>query len=141
MGRGVEQGVAVDDERHRVHADRHPGVVRHGRHLRARPGPGDRLPALHLPAWRRGLPDDGGRDLFRTFGARGDVTLEAFGWLLVQTGDGPDFEPAEPVDPARLRSLVLEAEQRRRRYLEGRFGTEGAQQVERSNKKLFSKDT
>jgi hypothetical protein len=87
-----------------------------------------------------GLPDNGVRDLFRTIGAREDVTLEAFGWLLVQTDDGPDFEPADPVDPARLRSLVLEAKQRRRSYLEGRFGTEGAEQVERSNRKLFGKE-
>ena len=45
------------------------------------------------------------------------------------------------MDPARLRSLVLESEQRRRRYLEGTFGAKGAEQIERSNKKLFSKDT
>ena len=52
---------------------------------------------------------------FCAFGAREGVTLEAFGWLLVQTGDGRDFERANAVGPAQLRSLVLEAEQRRRR--------------------------
>jgi hypothetical protein len=29
--------------------------------------------------------------LFRTFGTRDDVTLEAFGWLQVHTADGLDF--------------------------------------------------
>lgn len=77
------------------------------------------VPAEVFGAAVAGLPDDRVRDLFCMFGAREDVTLKAFGWLLVQTGDGPDFEPADPGDPARLRSLVLEAEQRRRRYLEG----------------------
>lgn len=32
--------------------------------------------------------------LLRTFGARSDITLRAFGWNLVQTADGPDFVPA-----------------------------------------------
>jgi len=80
-------------------------------------------------------------DLFCTPGARGDVTLEAFSWLLVQTGDGPDFECTNAVDPARFRSLVLEAEQRRRRYLERRPGAEGADQIERSDRELYGKDT
>ena len=40
---------------------------------------------------------------------------------------------------ARVRSLVREAGQRRRQYLEGRFGAEGAEQIERSNRKLFGK--
>jgi hypothetical protein len=88
-----------------------------------------------------GLPDERVCNLFHQFGAREDVTLDNFHWKLVQTDDGPDFEPAHPVDPAQLRSLVLEAEQRRHGYLEERFGTEGAHQIERSNKKLFSKDT
>jgi hypothetical protein len=98
-------------------------------------------PAVVFDAAVAGLPDEQVRDLFGTFGARQDITLEAFGWLLAQTADGPDFEPAGHVDPARLRALVLEAEQRRRSYLEGRFGAEGAAQIERSNKKLFSKGT
>jgi hypothetical protein len=33
-------------------------------------------------------------DLLREFGARNDITLETFGWQLVQTTDGPDFIPA-----------------------------------------------
>jgi hypothetical protein len=37
----------------------------------------------------------------------------------------------------RARILVLESEQRRRRYLVGRFGVEGAEQIERSNRRLF----
>jgi len=98
-------------------------------------------PAEVFDAAVSGLPDGRVRDLFRRFGARGDITLESFGWKLVQTDDGPDFERADRVDPARLRSLVLESEQRRHSYLEGRFGAEGAQQIERSNKKLFSKYT
>jgi hypothetical protein len=40
------------------------------------------------------LPDGPVADLLRTFGARDDVTLEAFGWELVQTADGQDFMPA-----------------------------------------------
>lgn len=35
-------------------------------------------------------------DLLREFGARSDITLKAFGWLLVETPDGPDFTPASP---------------------------------------------
>lgn len=31
--------------------------------------------------------------LFRTFGARDDVTLEAFGWRQIQTADGLDLAP------------------------------------------------
>lgn len=42
--------------------------------------------AVRLPAG----PD---RDLLQTFGERRDVTLEAFGWQLVETPDGPDFVP------------------------------------------------
>ena len=59
--------------------------------------------------------------------------------VLIQAG----IERADAFasDPARIRSLVREAEQRRHSYLEGRFGAEGAQQIERSNTKLFSKDT
>lgn len=45
--------------------------------------------AAHLPVgW---VPD-----LLREFGARDDITLDAFGWLLIQTPDGPDFIPAPP---------------------------------------------
>jgi hypothetical protein len=39
------------------------------------------------------LPDGSMPDLLRNFGARQDVTLEAFGWELVQTPEGPDFIP------------------------------------------------
>jgi hypothetical protein len=42
----------------------------------------------------RRLPDGPLPDLSRQFGARQDVTLEAFGWQLVQTPQGPDFIPA-----------------------------------------------
>jgi hypothetical protein len=42
------------------------------------------------------LPDGWVPDLLREFGARIDITLEAFGWLLVETADGPDFTPAPP---------------------------------------------
>ena len=103
----------------------------------------DLAPAEVFDTAVSGLPDDRVCDLFRRFGARQDVTLGSFYWKLVQTDDGPDFERADPFasDPARIRSLVREAEQRRHSYLEGRFGAEGAQQIERSNTKLFSKDT
>ena len=97
-------------------------------------------PAAVFGAAVAGLPGDGVRGLFRGFGARTDVTLEAFGWLLVETGDGPAFARAEPLDPEWGRTLILESKQRRRRYLEGRFGAEGADQVERSNRKLFGRD-
>jgi hypothetical protein len=40
---------------------------------------------------------------------------------------------------ARVRTLVREAAQRRRRYLEDRFGAEGAEQIERSNRKPLGK--
>jgi hypothetical protein len=39
------------------------------------------------------LPDGPVPDLLRSFGARHDVTLEAFGWQLIQTSEGPDFIP------------------------------------------------
>jgi hypothetical protein len=39
------------------------------------------------------LPDGAVPDLLRMFGARQDITLEAFGWQEVQTADGPDFVP------------------------------------------------
>jgi hypothetical protein len=39
------------------------------------------------------LPAGPDRDLLRTFGERPDVTLEAFGWQLVETPDRPDFVP------------------------------------------------
>jgi hypothetical protein len=37
------------------------------------------------------LPDGWVPGLLRQFGARQDITLEAFLWQLVQTPDGPDF--------------------------------------------------
>jgi hypothetical protein len=40
------------------------------------------------------LPDGPLPDLVRQFGDRQDITLEAFGWQLVQTPEGPDFVPA-----------------------------------------------
>ncbi|GIJ38790.1 hypothetical protein Vwe01_21150 [Micromonospora andamanensis] len=40
------------------------------------------------------LPDGPVARLVHTFGARTDITLEAFGWDLVRTADGPDFRPA-----------------------------------------------
>ncbi len=33
-------------------------------------------------------------DLYRRFGARSDVTLEAFGWHLVESPEGPDYVAA-----------------------------------------------
>lgn len=42
------------------------------------------------------LPDGWVPDLLREFGARTDITLKAFGWLLVETPEGPDFTPAPP---------------------------------------------
>lgn len=39
------------------------------------------------------LPDGPVAKLFKTFGARTDITLEAFGWELVATASGPDFRP------------------------------------------------
>jgi hypothetical protein len=42
------------------------------------------------------LPDGWVPDLLREFGARQDITPDAFGWLLIQTPDGPDFTPAPP---------------------------------------------
>jgi hypothetical protein len=40
------------------------------------------------------LPDGPTPDLLRDFGARHDITPEAFGWQLVDTAEGPDFTPA-----------------------------------------------
>jgi hypothetical protein len=88
-----------------------------------------------------GLPDDRVRDLFHGFGARTDVTLEAFGWQLVQTGDGPDFEFEYEIPPERIRAFVREAAQRRRSYMERAYGAEGAAQIERSNARLFARET
>lgn len=42
------------------------------------------------------LPDGWVPDLLREFGARQDITLDTFGWLLIQTPEGPDFTPAPP---------------------------------------------
>jgi hypothetical protein len=94
-------------------------------------------PAAVFGAAVSGLPDGRARDLFRVFGARKDVTLQAFGWVLVQTGEGPGFEHKDAIPPERIRSLVQEAALRRRHYLEATFGIEGASQIERSNSKLF----
>jgi hypothetical protein len=40
---------------------------------------------------------------------------------------------------ARTQEMVREHERARRRHLESEYGIEGAEQVERSNKKLFGK--
>jgi hypothetical protein len=40
------------------------------------------------------LPDGPVSGLLRAFGVRRDVTLDGFGWQLVQTAEGPDFVPA-----------------------------------------------
>lgn len=50
-------------------------------------------PALYGAIAAR-LPQGPIPDLLRDFGARHDVTPEAFGWQLVQTAEGPDFMPA-----------------------------------------------
>jgi hypothetical protein len=42
------------------------------------------------------LPGGWMPNLLREFGARTDITLKAFGWLLVEAPDGPDFAPAPP---------------------------------------------
>jgi hypothetical protein len=42
------------------------------------------------------LPDGWVPGLLREFGTRDDITLASFGWLLVETADGPDFSPAPP---------------------------------------------
>jgi hypothetical protein len=39
------------------------------------------------------VPANGMADLLREFGARRDVTLAAFGCLLIETEGGPDFAP------------------------------------------------
>jgi hypothetical protein len=39
------------------------------------------------------LPDAGVAALMRNFGARDDDTLQAFGWEMVTTAEGPDFRP------------------------------------------------
>jgi len=39
------------------------------------------------------VPDGPIPDLLRIFGARHDITPEAFGWQLIQTPQGPDFIP------------------------------------------------
>jgi hypothetical protein len=99
-------------------------------------------PAEVFDAAVSGLPDGPVRDLFRAFGTRKDVTLEAFGWQLVQTDDGPGFKPKDDSPPERPLSLVQEQEaaQRRRNYLEATFGTRGADQIQRSNRKLFGNE-
>jgi hypothetical protein len=52
------------------------------------------VPAELFDGVASSLPDGWVPDLLREFGARTDITLEAFGWLLVETADGPDFMPA-----------------------------------------------
>lgn len=42
------------------------------------------------------LPDGSMATLVREFGAREDITLEAFAWERVDTPDGPDFRPTWP---------------------------------------------
>ena len=40
------------------------------------------------------IADQSVADLLREFGSRTDITLAAFGWTLVETTNGLDFEPA-----------------------------------------------
>ncbi|MBO4164322.1 hypothetical protein [Micromonospora antibiotica] len=53
----------------------------------------DASPAAVFTDGADSLPDGPVAELIRTFGARTDITLEAFGWELVTTPDGPDFRP------------------------------------------------
>jgi hypothetical protein len=54
------------------------------------------VPAEVFDGVASSLPGGWVPDLLREFGARNDITLESFGWLLVETPDGPDFTPAPP---------------------------------------------
>jgi hypothetical protein len=45
------------------------------------------------------LPDGPISALLRTFGARSDITITAFGWQQVDTADGSDFVPTASVSP------------------------------------------
>ena len=52
----------------------------------------------------------------------------------------PEPTPEERADAwARTQEMVREYERARRRYLETEYGIEGADQIERSNKRLFGK--
>jgi hypothetical protein len=51
-------------------------------------------PSALFDATAARLPEGPIPGLLRDFGARHDVTPEAFGWQLVQTAEGPDFMPA-----------------------------------------------
>ena len=52
----------------------------------------------------------------------------------------PEPTPEERVAAwARSQEMVREYERARRRYLEAKYGIEGAEQIERSNRKLFGK--
>jgi len=50
------------------------------------------VPAELFSAVAERLADPRIAGLLRTFGSRDDVTLEAFGWKLVTTLTGPDYE-------------------------------------------------
>jgi hypothetical protein len=50
-------------------------------------------PLLVFETVARRLPDGEVAQLLRDFGARQDVTSSAFGWVQVETDDGPDFLP------------------------------------------------
>lgn len=54
------------------------------------------VPAMVFDDVASSLPDGWVPELLREFGRRNDITLESFGWLLVETADGPDFLPAPP---------------------------------------------
>jgi hypothetical protein len=51
-------------------------------------------PSVLFDAIAARLPEGPIPRLLRDFGARHDITPEAFGWQLVQTAEGPDFIPA-----------------------------------------------
>jgi hypothetical protein len=54
----------------------------------------DQDPTVGFEAVAGRLPDGPLTGVLHSFGARQDVTPEAFGWQLVQSPDGPDFVPA-----------------------------------------------
>lgn len=53
----------------------------------------DASPATVFATVADSLPGGPVADLFKSFGARTDITLEAFGWELIPTASGPDFRP------------------------------------------------
>jgi hypothetical protein len=100
---------------------------------------------LEILAWYDGVPPD---NVHRAVLALSKGNVEAlldyvaaavtdFRDVLLWASE-PEPTPEErAATRERVRVLVQESEQRRREYLEGRFGVEGARQIERSNKNLF----